>query len=154
MPLSALEFRSENTASAATMVTSPSCKLTSESVHARQQYDATAVKWNILGQWLPTGYSTYVQVTLKLLTDIEPGTASTLSTLEDAGDTCSSGAGWEYTGNNSLLKSALQKNVRLGRADAAVRYPRFSNRLKDCWYLGAVLSQCVFAYVLQLHWSV
>ncbi|BDA43711.1 hypothetical protein COCOBI_04-7260 [Coccomyxa sp. Obi] len=61
------------------------------------------------------------KVTLKLLTDIEPGAANTLSTLEDAAVTRSSAPGWEYTGNNGLLKSALQKNIRLGRADAAVR---------------------------------
>ena len=74
-----------------------------------------------------------MQVTLKLLTDIEPGAANSLSTLEDAAVTRSAGPGWEYTGNSSLLKSALQKNVRLGRADASVRYSHTSNQ---CYSTG------------------
>lgn len=32
------------------------------------------------------------------------------------------GRPWEYTGPVSLLKSALQKNIRRGRAEEAVRW--------------------------------
>lgn len=59
---------------------------------------------------------------MKLLTDIQPGPEDSLRALGNEGSALSpSGRAWEYTGTSGLLKSALQKNVRLGRADAAVR---------------------------------
>lgn len=63
-----------------------------------------------------------MQVTLKLLTDIEPGgQGNDVSALMDRAALGPSGKQWQFTGNRGLLKSALQKNVRLGRASAAVR---------------------------------
>ena len=59
-----------------------------------------------------------LQVMLRLCTNIEPGQGGRLgmgSLLK-----CT-GRPWEYTGPVSLLKSALQKNIRRGRAEEAVR---------------------------------
>lgn len=61
------------------------------------------------------------QVTLKLVTDIDSTQAAEGSTV--AGAAGPSGMQWQYTGAISLVKSALQKNVRLGRTAEAVRCP-------------------------------
>ncbi len=58
---------------------------------------------------------------LRLLTDIQVGSEEQLKALGDGAAEKASSKAWEFTGTSSLLKSALQKNVRLGRADAAVR---------------------------------
>jgi len=61
-------------------------------------------------------------VTLKLLTDIEPGgQGNDVAALLDRAAVGPSGKLWQFTGNKGVLKSALQKNIRLGRAPAAVR---------------------------------
>ncbi|EIE19351.1 hypothetical protein COCSUDRAFT_58644 [Coccomyxa subellipsoidea C-169] len=59
------------------------------------------------------------KVALRLLTDIQPGSEEELKALGDGAAEKASGKAWVFTGTSSLLKSALQKNVRLGRADAA-----------------------------------
>ena len=58
------------------------------------------------------------QVMLKLVTSIESAQATEASA---AGRSGASEERWNYTGAISLVKSALQKNVRLGRAAEAVR---------------------------------
>ena len=63
-----------------------------------------------------------VQVTLKLCTNIEPRHGGRLDMSSLLWTSGTAGRPWEYTGPASLLKSALQKNVRRGRAEEAVRY--------------------------------
>lgn len=59
-----------------------------------------------------------LQVMLRLCTNIEPGHGGRLGMGSLLGCT---GRPWEYTGPASLLKSALQKNIRCMRAGEAVR---------------------------------
>ena len=63
-----------------------------------------------------------MQVTLKLCTNIEPRHGGRLDMSSLLWTSGTAGRPWEYTGPASLLKSALQKNVRRGRAEEAVRY--------------------------------
>ncbi|KAK9915160.1 hypothetical protein WJX75_005443 [Coccomyxa subellipsoidea] len=100
--------------------------------HATQQRLIASAKWSATVQ-VPlaalecrcegsTATAADTKVTMKLLTDIQPGPEDSLRALGNEGSAQSpSGRAWEYTGTSGLLKSALQKNVRLGRADAAVR---------------------------------
>ena len=62
-----------------------------------------------------------MQVTLKLCTNIEPRHGGRLDMSSLLWTSGTAGRPWEYTGPASLLKSALQKNVRRGRAEEAVR---------------------------------
>ena len=62
-----------------------------------------------------------MQVTLKLCTNIEPRHGGRLDMSSLLWTSGAAGRPWEYTGPVSLLKSALQKNVRRGRAEEAVR---------------------------------
>ncbi len=62
-----------------------------------------------------------VQVTLRLCTNIEPRHGGRLDVGSLLWKTGTAGRPWEYTGAASLLKSALQKNIRRGRAEEAVR---------------------------------
>ncbi|CAK0782015.1 hypothetical protein CVIRNUC_005529 [Coccomyxa viridis] len=61
------------------------------------------------------------KVTLKLCTNIEPRHGGRLDMGSLLWAPGTAGRPWEYTGPASLLKSALQKNVRRGRAEEAVR---------------------------------
>ena len=62
-----------------------------------------------------------MQVTLKLCTNIEPRHGGRLDVGSLLWKSGTAGRPWEYTGAASLLKSALQKNIRRGRAEEAVR---------------------------------
>ena len=61
------------------------------------------------------------QVTLRLCTNIEPRHGGRLDVDSLIWKSGTAGRPWEYTGTASLLKSALQKNIRRGRAEEAVR---------------------------------
>ena len=63
-----------------------------------------------------------MQVMLKLCTNIELRHGGRLDMSSLLWTSGTAGRPWEYTGPASLLKSALQKNVRRGRAEEAVRY--------------------------------
>jgi len=65
--------------------------------------------------------SIYLQVTLRLCTNIEPRHGGRLDMSSLLWTSGTAGRPWEYTGPASLLKSALQKNIRRGRAEEAVR---------------------------------
>ena len=59
--------------------------------------------------WIPCG-----QVALRLVTNVVPG-------QPEQQQQRAAGSSWQYSGSIALVKSALQKNVRLGRAAEAVR---------------------------------
>ncbi|CAL5221155.1 g3294 [Coccomyxa viridis] len=61
------------------------------------------------------------KVTLRLCTNIEPRHGGRLDVGSLLWKSGTAGRPWEYTGAASLLKSALQKNIRRGRAEEAVR---------------------------------